>query len=170
MVAKTNEEQFEASFDLAIDELDSLMSEREALDEKRDAIDQRISKLRRGVIGLGALCGLTGETIRTSHPELFPDDPFGQDTGLTDAVREVLKTNEGFMSPVAIRDYLKKTKFDIGKYKNALASIHTVLKRLRFQDEVQDSIREGRTIYRWKPKPKQAIPDPLDLSDDDVPF
>jgi hypothetical protein len=158
-------ETYDVAYETALDELDELMTQREALDEKRDAMDKRIIRLRKGLLGLGALCSLTSEQVREAHPELFPDsiDP---DTGLSDAVREVLKTSDSFISPVFIRDFLRDNGYEISKYKNALASIHTVLKRLRSQGEVFDSNREGRTVYKWNPKQN---PEP-EFADDDIPF
>lgn len=134
----------------ALGELTNIMEEREALDERREVIDRRIAKLRRAATGLGSLCGKTAASLSREFPELFPEsiDP---DTGLTDAIREILKTNaEIYCSPVFIRDELKNKGYDLNNYKNALASIHTVLKRLRTQNEVIDTTREGRTVYRWK--------------------
>jgi predicted nuclease with TOPRIM domain len=151
------------AFNNAIKELTELMAEREVLDEKVEAMDRRIARLRRAAISVGALCDIYAGQVTTKYPELFPDsiDP---DTGLTDAVREVLKGELMFLTPVEIRNHLKTKGYDISKYKNVLASIHTILKRLKDQDEVMVSNRDGRTIYRWKPKNEPEI------SDDDIPF
>jgi len=160
---------YDAAFEAAIDELDELMTEREVLDERRDIIDKRISRLRQGVFGIATLCGISRDDVKERHSELFPDsiDP---DTGLTDAVREVLYAHEEtFVSPVFIRDFLKTSGYEITKYKNALASIHSVLKRLKTQGEVLDSNREGRTVYKWA-KNGPPTQQPPDLSDEDIPF
>jgi hypothetical protein len=129
-------------------ELTDLMADREEMDAKMEATDRRIGRLRRGAIGLALVCGMGPGEIAKSRPELFPDqiDP---DTGLTDAVREVLKSDNYYFSPVEIRDSLKAKNYDIGKYKNPLASIHTILKRLTYQKQVVEGTREGRTTYRW---------------------
>jgi hypothetical protein len=145
------------------------MTEREDLDERRDVIDKRITKLRQGLLGFGSLCGMDREEVRSEHPELFPDsiDP---DTGLTDAVRDVLWENvETFISPVFIRDTLKAKGYEISKYKNPLASIHSVLKRLKTQKEVFDSNREGRTVYKWAKDTAPQTPT-YELADEDIPF
>jgi hypothetical protein len=137
------------ALDKAIAELTEVMAEREALDEKMEAATQRILRLRRGALGLGALCGNSPGELSSKFPDLFPDsiDP---DTGLTDAVREVLKTDtHTYFSPVNVRDRLRGRGYDISKYKNVLASIHTILKRLKDQDEVKDVNRDGRTVYKW---------------------
>jgi len=142
-----------AALKTALAELSESVSEHEALEERLYEADKRIGKLRRGAIGLAALCGKTAADLAAKRPELLPDhiDP---DTGLTDAVREVLKSAApGSCSPVYIRDSLKAKGYDMSEYKNVLASIHTILKRLAAKGEVKDSNSpEGRTVYKWAKK------------------
>lgn len=146
----------------AISELGDLMTERETLEDRLEKINRRIVRLRRVANTISHLCGYGSFQLANEHPDLFPDfiDP---DTGLTDAVREVLRAGEYFMSPIDVRDSLKAKGYDISKYKNVLASIHTILKRLMNQDEVKEGERDGRTTYKWIPKPDE-------ISDEEIPF
>lgn len=138
-------------------ELEQLMAERETLEDRLEKMDGRIMRLRRVANSVSPLCGITASQLAAEHPELFPDN-LDPDTGLTDAVREVLRANTFYMSPIDVRDSLKLRGYDIGKYKNVLASIHTILKRLKDQDEVYVGTRDGRTTYKWNPET------------DDIPF
>jgi hypothetical protein len=158
---------YRETFDAAIQELADLMSEREELDSKRDGLDARIYKLREAIVGLGGLCNQSAEVIAATRPELFPDSST-PDVGFTDAIRAVFKANrEHYHSPVWIRDALEADGFDVDKYKNVLASIHSILKRLKAKNEILEGNREGRTVYRFNPKGPLAA---ADLSDDDIPF
>ncbi len=156
-----SDQTYQDAFSEAIDELAELMTEREQLDAKRESLDRRIIRLREAVFGLGGLCGKSTEAISSKWPELFPDS-IEPDVGLTDAIREVLSSSDKYLSPVFIRDTLKARGFDIDKYKNALASIHSVLKRLTRQGEVTTGNYEGKTLYKWAKE--------VGITDDDIPF
>ena len=71
-------------------------------------------------------------------------------SGLTDAVSIAVRSNlEGFTA-VQVRDMLEAMKFDLSKYSNALAAIHTTLKRLDIAGKVKAIPRQsGETIYQW---------------------
>jgi hypothetical protein len=142
-------ESYTAALDEAILELSSLMAERETLEERIETIDRRLTRLRKAATSIGLLCNIGVAALMHRHPELFPDT-VAQDVGLTDAIRKTLKSQNYFFSAVEIREDLKSRDYDITKYKNLLASIHTVLKRLKGQDQVIEGSRGGRTTYRWK--------------------
>jgi hypothetical protein len=71
--------------------------------------------------------------------------------GLTDACREILKASKEPMTPTEVRDVLIKMGYDLKKYKNALASIHTILKRLGSSSGVWTTVRQKdkKVAYRW---------------------
>ena len=87
-----------------------------------------------------------------------PDSPLGKylteiiAAGLTEGVRAVLRGNPSWMSPPEIRNGLVRLGYDLSRYTNVLASIHTILGRLRKGGKVSNGIRKpGReTVYRWK--------------------
>ena len=144
-----NDAKYREAFEASMQELNTLLSEREELESMRKLLDQRIEKLRQVAVGLGGICGESIDAIGGKWPELIPDKG-PEISGLTDAIREVLSTHsEHYLSPIHIRDLLKEMGFDTGKYKNVLASIHTVLKRLRSHKEVVDASNEGKVVYKW---------------------
>jgi predicted nuclease with TOPRIM domain len=153
---------YQDTFEAALEELSLLISEREELDAKRNVLDTRIYKLREAVMGLGSLCDKSPDAISREWPELFPDR-IPPDIGLTDAVREIFKAYpNSYLSPVFIRDGMKTLGFELSKYNNVLASIHTTVKRLREQGEVVESNRDGRVVYKQRGNQGSA--------DEDVPF
>lgn len=77
----------------------------------------------------------------------------GQDaqveTGLTDAVRAVLKReSQQGRSPTEIREGMLAMGFDLGKYSQPLAAIHVVIKRLERSGEVIE-VGDHPKRYWW---------------------
>jgi hypothetical protein len=89
---------------------------------QREALGWRIRKLQDDISHLAALCG---EEV---------EEPM-KDLGLTDSIRYVLGSKKR-MTAMQVRDALVAEKFDISEYKNIMAAIHTVLKRLSKKKEV----------------------------------
>ena len=141
---------YQGAFEKAIDDLAKTTSQREELDAQRARLNVQIENLREGVLGLAVLCGSSRSEIETKYPDLFPNT-LNADVGLTDAIRIVLRTDpEEWLSPVQISQRLTKIGFDLSKYTNPLATIHTTLKRLFDNDEIDTGIHEGdgKTLYR----------------------
>src|SRR4051812_1655259 len=114
--------------------LESASREYEALAEKRREIDQRVAELAQTIGTLAKLLGLT------------PTVPLG----LTDAVRLVVRGAGVPMTPVEVRDRLTAIGFDVSKYVNDLAAVHTILKRLNDAGELRFIARTaGKHQYTW---------------------
>jgi hypothetical protein len=56
--------------------------------------------------------------------------------GLTDAIRLVMRTGVP-LTPTEVRERLQGIGFDLGKYANDLAAVHTILKRLNSSGELR---------------------------------
>ena len=114
--------------------LDAAAREYEALGDKRRAIDQRLAELAQSMTTLSRLLGLT------------PTVPLG----LTDAVRLVVRGAGVPMTPIEVRDRLVGVGFDVSKYVNDLAAVHTILKRLNEAGELRFIPRTpGKHQYTW---------------------
>jgi hypothetical protein len=100
--------------------LEAAVQEYEELGTKRREIDERLAQLAQTIGTLNRLCGYVATV------------PWG----LTDACRVVLRGAGRAMTPTEIRDRLAAIGFDLTKYANTLAAIHTVLKRLNESKEV----------------------------------
>lgn len=115
--------------------LDAAIREYEALGARRREIDERLAQLAQTIGSLNRLCGFVSSV------------PWG----LTDACRVILKNAGKPMTPTEVRDRLDSIGFDLSKYSNSLAAVHTVLKRLNAAKEVlfveQPS---GRFACEWR--------------------
>jgi hypothetical protein len=101
--------------------LEAATREYEELGAKRQAIDTRLAELAQTIGTLSKLLGLT------------PTVPLG----LTDAVRLVVRGAGVPMTPVEVRDRLRGIGFDVSRYVNDLAAVHTILKRLNESGELR---------------------------------
>lgn len=120
--------------------LDAAIREYESLGQQRQDIDKRLSELAQTISTLSRLCGLT------------PTVPWG----LTDACRVVLRSGLP-MTPMDVRERLLAIGFDLSKYSNELAGIHTVLKRLNESGELRHLVGgPSQGAYLWN-KPVRAI-------------
>jgi hypothetical protein len=114
--------------------LAAAIKEYEALGDERRDIDQRLAQLAHTIGTLSKLLGLT------------PTVPMG----LTDAIRLVIRGAGVPMTPVDVRDRLHAIGFDVSKYSNDLAAVHTILKRLNESGELRVIARApGKHQYTW---------------------
>ena len=113
--------------------LDAAVREYETLAAERTALDARISQLQHSIAALTKLCGFE------------PTVPLG----LTDACRLVLRNSPLPLTALEVRDRLASIGIDLTKYSNPLASIHTILRRMRESGEIVERDRESdeRTAY-----------------------
>lgn len=114
--------------------LEAATSEYEALGAQRQQIDRRLAELAQTIGTLSRLLGLT------------PTVPIG----LTDAIRLVVRGAGVPMTPIEVRDRLRAIGFDVEKYANDLAAVHTILKRLNESGELRFIARAAGTHqYVW---------------------
>jgi hypothetical protein len=113
--------------------LDAAVREYEQLTADRAQLDARISQLQHSIAALTKLCGFE------------PTVPLG----LTDACRLALRNAPTPLTALELRDRLASIGIDLSKYSNPLASIHTVLRRMREAGEIVERNREydERTAY-----------------------
>ena len=122
--------------------LEKATHEYEALLAERTRLDERLAQLAQTIGSLMRLCDLT-PTVSL---------------GLTDACRMVLKAAGHPLTAVEVRQQLEAMGFDVARYANDLASIHTVLKRLN-QAGQADFVphAHGKPAYRWRRPPKVIV-------------
>src|SRR5947209_13985453 len=102
-----------------------LCQTRDALDAQREEVNARIVQLEQTI---ACVSPLTSETPHERLESIVIKN--AAELGLANAVREVLKNSNTFMTPVYIRDTLVGSGYDLSPYSNPLASIHGVLKRM----------------------------------------
>jgi hypothetical protein len=101
--------------------LATAIREYEALGQQRQDIDKRLAEVMQTIGTLSRLCGLV------------PTVPLG----LTDACRLVVRGAGVPVTPPDVRQRLESIGFDLSKYANDLAAIHTILKRLNESGELR---------------------------------
>jgi hypothetical protein len=122
-------EEYRQALEAAIREYESLGAQRREIDERLEQLAQTIGTLNR-------LCGFVS-TVQW---------------GLTDACRVVLKNAGRAMTPMEVRDRLQAIGFDLDRYTNSLAAVHTVLKRLNQSQEVLFVEHpSGKFACEWRP-------------------
>jgi hypothetical protein len=120
--------------------LATAIREYEALGQERQDIDKRIAEVAQTIGTLSRLCGLT------------PTVPMG----LTDACRLVVRGAGVPVTPADVRQRLQSIGFDLSKYANDLAAIHTILKRLNESGELRLVARgadPGKQAFIWNHGP-----------------
>ena len=114
--------------------LEAAIKEYEELGATRQQIDNRLAELAQTIGTLSKLLGLT------------PTVPIG----LTDAIRIVVRGAGLPMTATEVRDRLRGIGFDVSRYSNDLAAVHTILKRLNQSGELRFIPRpSGAHQYAW---------------------
>ena len=132
-------------------ELEANLIEEDVLRQHLRDNKTRSERLRKTVDSLSTLLGEIGTS---------------QEIGLTDAIRELLKSQaDNWLSALLVRHKLREKEFPIDDYKQPLAVIHTTLKRLQDQGQVTSDDFEGKSFYRW-----DAQQTGVGVTDADIPF
>lgn len=120
--------------------LATAIREYEALGRQRQDIDKRLAEIMQTIGSLSRLCGLV------------PTVPIG----LTDACRLVVRGAGVPVTPADVRQRIQSIGFDLSKYSNDLAAIHTILKRLNESGELRFIPRgnePSKHAYIWNHGP-----------------
>ena len=120
--------------------LATAIREYEDLGQQRQDIDKRLAEVAQTIGTLSRLCGLV------------PTVPLG----LTDACRLIVRGAGVALMPTEVRQRLQSIGFDLSKYSNDLAAIHTILKRLNESGELRLVARgsePGKHAYIWNHGP-----------------
>ena len=123
--------------------LATAIREYEALGQQRQDVDKRLAEVAQTIGTLSRLCGLV------------PTVPLG----LTDACRLVVRGAGVPVTSTDVRQRLESIGFDLSKYVNDLAAIHTILKRLNESGELRLIPRgnePGKHAYIWNHGPHVA--------------
>lgn len=125
--------------------LDAALREYETLLRQKADLDARLAQVGESVGTLTRLCGYTPTVAY----------------GLTEACKTSLRCAAAPMTPLEVRDRLKATGFDIDRYSNPLAAIHTVLRRLTESGEVRRRASRSKGVtYEFRVPEARAITHP----------
>jgi hypothetical protein len=135
------------------DALSTAKAEVKELLAERSRLDIRIAHLSKAITSMSAVCNVPAPNFASMPP-----------LKLTDSCHAVVAASDRAMSPKDIRDALIDSGYELGRYSNVLASIHTVLKRLAQSGRVQVVRSNGSALYasanepEWDAESDQATP------------
>lgn len=122
--------------------LQAAQAELEELLIKQEEIEQRIARVKQAIISLAPLAEEPGSTFWTSALAAIRGE------GISDTCRQILQSTGKPLSPVEIKQQLLNMGIDLSRQKNVMASIHSLLKRLVANDEIET--RDEGLTYKWK--------------------
>lgn len=122
------------------------------LQDQRGTIDVEIAKLEQFITATANLLPEEKRQLVIDTMESIQELYRLRETGLTDAIRAVLRNSAGKWLTVAnVRDHLVSARFDFSSYTaNPLASISTTLRRMKSEDIETTNVDGSVTAYRWK--------------------
>jgi len=145
---------YKATLKAAYVRLDALQAEYATAEQKVAQVGQEIARLADVMTALGPLAGeklVLNEVITEFLKTLKQSEAL--EVGITERIRQILesKPQQGFY-PMMVRSELEAGKYDLGKHPNAMATIHSVLKRLVEQQYARLlGAADGKTAYAWNP-------------------
>jgi hypothetical protein len=124
-------------------ELAEILSEQERLQKKLVVVRQLIQVLTN-------LCEDEGIEVPSSEQAEY----LLTNTSVADEIRSILRAQHPeWMRPKDVRDQLKRLGKDVTSFRNPLATIHMILKRLAESNQAEESTNsEGKKIYCWRPR------------------
>lgn len=80
-------------------------------------------------------------------------DAFDAKAGFTDTIRRLLRERREGFTPLELRGAIAEAGIDLSTQSNAMASIHSVLKRLESSGDVEVKPGpNGQNVYKWTAK------------------
>jgi hypothetical protein len=156
-----NKLSYGLAFDAAAHELEQALAERATL-------DSRITECRDAVVALSNLLGQGDPKRRNRFDRLIAALPVAT-LNLSEAVRDVVYDAKRGLTPTEVRDAVVKRSPEFKETMSLLASVHSTLKRLAKQGEIDCQTGDGNFLYTWAgPKwgARNSLRNALDRSKD----
>lgn len=128
------------------------LQEQRDIEERSEELKTVIVTLRRVVSGLADLCGESSDIA---------------EMGLTEACWSVLSEATHMMTAHQIIAEIEALGIDLSKQKNAMASVLSVLQRMKDANKIGTYKFKGDNRTYWKGPKSSLAPKP---TDDDIPF
>jgi hypothetical protein len=117
----------------------------ESLEVLQEDTSRRLARLKQSLIGLAPLAD---EQDVEKGIESLAGIPTRADITITDCARQILQAAAASLSPIQIKDQLVAMGIDMSGHKNAMSSVHSLIKRLRENDEIET--KDNGLTYEWK--------------------
>lgn len=123
---------------------------------KRQKLDQKIARLHAVVTNLQNLCAeMDQRSFQKRVDRVIKAD---LKVGITQSARVILQETFFPMTPSDLLKSIEARKYNLARYVNPLAVIHTVLKRLVQSGEVREVLRaDGKKAYQWVTTADKAL-------------
>lgn len=119
--------------------LDEVLEELHEIEEKQAELNTRRKYLQELASVLSRMYDI--ELPEGTTAELLPEE------GLTNHISWILDSAAEPLTAVEIKQRLTDLRFDVAKYANPMAAIHTTLKRLVENGEIGYIAEDGKKIY-----------------------
>jgi hypothetical protein len=138
--------------------MDEMLAKLKTAIQVRAEVEQQIAEFTDAIKALAKV--IDDEEVAASY--LISLDEVSGKPGFLDAIRYVLRTHSGGLTPTEIRSWITiSKKMDLSSYTNPMASVHTTLRRMKDSDEVEE-FRNGQNskAYRLKAARGALTPPP----------
>jgi hypothetical protein len=138
--------------------LERSVAEHRKLIEQRDELDKQIaSSTERIVAELRLLARKPGVDISdVFDKQEMPEED--EQSSLTDAIGELLRGQEEFLTASQVRDGLPRIGYSVSHYSDPLPTITTTLSRLVRSGDVIGQVVQGKMAYKWNASPFKHSP------------
>jgi Mg2+ and Co2+ transporter CorA len=155
-------ESLEVAYGVIDDEIEKLKQQAQELEQRLAEIRDKLAALR----DAESLIRDWLQEVPKAAIEASKDtvaEPYSE-LGMTDRIREILKSSGYGMTPIQVRNQLVRTGFSLEGRSNPMAEIHTILRRLVVSGEATSYDHDGGTGYidtavaerKRRPKKSQA--------------
>lgn len=130
--------------------LEQSLAEHRKLVKQREELDRQIASLSEQIVTELRLAAKKGEAVDVTR--LFDEQEMPEDdekASLTDAIGDLLKGRDEFLTASQIKEGLPRIGFDVSHYSDPLPTITTTLCRLVKNGDVISQSVSGRTVYKW---------------------
>jgi hypothetical protein len=125
--------------------LDEAKQDLDKLVKRREALDRRIAKLRQDIVSLAQLSGDSGVALAS---KLIADTK--KEFGLKSAVLEALRASDKPLTPAEVVAGIQRLGLSYDSKANLLASVHTTLRRMAQNGEVEETQKDNKKAFRLK--------------------
>lgn len=139
--------------------LERSVAEHRKLIEQRDALDREIAGSTERIVAELRLLARNPRAADIS--DVFDEQEMPEEdeqASLTDAISELLKGREEFLTTSQVRDGLPRIGYGVSHYSDPLPTIATTLSRLVRSGEVIQQSVNGVNLYAWNRSPFKHSP------------
>lgn len=127
---------------------------------ERDDCNAKIVQLKQSIRILGELCHEDPDDVEKWVSVGEASAPTGLTSGTRYALQYAKLKNMKPLTVTDIKELMTKRGFDFGNQANPIASLTTIVRRLKLADEIEEFTRgDGKRAYAWKGESPLIDPD-----------